>query len=42
MSVKVKSAVNGGILEDWDFWKNTSKPDIYKLVFSGEKPPIRT
>jgi len=21
----------------YDFWKNTSKPDIYKLVFSGEK-----
>ncbi|MFJ7730623.1 histidine phosphatase family protein [Lysinibacillus sp. NPDC097231] len=21
----------------FDFWKNTSKPDIYKLVFSGEK-----
>lgn len=20
----------------YDFWKNTSKPDIYKLVFSGE------
>ena len=21
----------------YDFWKNTSKPDIYKLVFSGEE-----
>ena len=21
----------------YEFWKNTSKPDIYKLVFSGEK-----